>query len=369
MRIDLRILMLVQSSNIKGPLTKITPLLVDTLRSEGCQVITQLWGRHSDQEMLYQKIFSRSSDLYQVWHLLKNHSFDILFIQSAHNWRPLCRDIPLLLLSRHLVPKVVTQLHGSHSERLVGTGYRLFKQLSKLLVSLSDAVLVLSTEELHQWQLFYPKSRFYFVNNPYLANQKIVTKENLWDIPDGTPVLLFVGRLEKEKGIFDLLNAMPLILAQVKCHLLIAGDGKQAKLVQGLIKQGLSAHVTLTGYLNKDCLSQAYQQANIFVLPSYHAEGFPTVIAEAMDDGLPIVTTFVRGAADHLVPEVNALFIPPRDPVNLAAALLRLLKDPELRAKMGKANREKVKIFSPEKAVKIYLKVFQDVMQSIPAPR
>ena len=120
-------------------------------------------------------------------------------------------------------------------------------------------------------------------------------------------------------------------------------------------------HVTFAGYLDGPHLARAYQKSTIFVLPTYWPEGFPNVIAEAMHFGLPIVTTQIRGQADHLKEGVHARFVPARDPARLAQILAELLNDAPLRAEMGRANREKVKDFAPEKIGYEYLKALQEI--------
>src|SRR5205823_173848 len=102
----------------------------------------------------------------------------------------------------------------------------------------------------------------------------------------------------------------------------------------------------LPGYLAGAELEAAYREATLFVFPSW-VEGFPTVLAEAMDAGLPIVTTRIRGAADHLVAGENALFVEPRDVSALVDAILTLLDDRDLAARMSAANRRRIGIFEP----------------------
>src|SRR5581483_7773435 len=114
-------------------------------------------------------------------------------------------------------------------------------------------------------------------------------------------------------------------------------------------------------------LAVSYRDADVFVLPTYHPEGFPTAISEAMSAGLPVVTSNVRGNADHLIEGRNALFVPPRDPDALAEALERVLSDPRLRERMARANREKVKEFAPERVARGYVDVLEELL-SLPEP-
>jgi glycosyltransferase involved in cell wall biosynthesis len=80
-----------------------------------------------------------------------------------------------------------------------------------------------------------------------------------------------------------------------------------------------------------------------------------------MDAGLPVVTTRIRGMADHLREGVHALTIAPRDVAALVHALQRILTDAELRARMGRANREKVRDFAPEIVGREYLAVLREI--------
>jgi len=120
-------------------------------------------------------------------------------------------------------------------------------------------------------------------------------------------------------------------------------------------------YVTMTGYLNSSNLAGVYQLADLFVLPTW-AEGFPTVIAEAMSAGLPVVTTQIRGAADLLQEGVNARFVPLHNSPALAEVLEQLLSDPQQRLNISRANLAKVKEFAPEVVVQRYIQIFQELV-------
>jgi len=146
--------------------------------------------------------------------------------------------------------------------------------------------------------------------------------------------------------------------------LLVVGSGANERQVKArMARLDLSDCVTLTGYLTGDLLEKAFQTSNVFVLPTYWMEGFPVVIGEAMSAGLPIVTTHVRGAADHLEEGINACFVPQRDPAALSETLIRLLANPITLAKMAQANREKIKEFAPLVVAQRYLRVLEEVVE------
>jgi glycosyltransferase involved in cell wall biosynthesis len=174
--------------------------------------------------------------------------------------------------------------------------------------------------------------------------------------------MLFVGRLVRDKGVFELLDALSIVRRRHACSLVVAGLGPaEDDIRRRVAMMGLGDDVDLRGYVTGDDLDSAYREAALFVLPSYR-EGFPLVVMEAMDHGLPVVTTPIRGCADHLEPGVNALFAPPRDAESLADALLRLLADPASQARIGAANRLKVREFAPEVVMPRYVEILRSVV-------
>jgi glycosyltransferase involved in cell wall biosynthesis len=323
------------------------------------------WGRRQDNESLFNKIGGRVQDIARIRRTLASSRFSTVVVKTAHDWATLSRDIPLLVAVRHLCPKITLQLHGSSSNWLVSPGRILFKYATRLLLGLSDAALILSSEEQRQWQKFHPTGNFFVVSNPFVPATVLSPEASpsTLNVPECRPTLLFVGRLVEAKGVLDLLNALPRILKQVACHLIIIGEGPMSQQLQATAKRrGLMEHVTFAGYLRREQIATAYRTANIFVFPSFWNEGFPTVLAEAMNAGLPIVTTHIRGAADHLQEGINALFVPPRDEVSLTTAVCRLLTDPDLCMQMRQANREKVKDFAPDKVGRQYLDVLEQII-------
>ena len=362
----MRILLLSPHPGVHGPLPKHTPLLVDALREKGCEVTSEPWGRHSDTETLPAKIFGRARDIGRIRSLVTATPFDVMVVKTSLEWMSLLRDVPLLLVVRRRVPKTVIQFHGGNPDRLRAPGNLLFKQVSQMLFRLSDGVFVLSSEEARAAAAFYPHGTFEVVINPFLPPDDGCAPPTSKSA--AVPTLLYASRLVKEKGIFDTLDAFALVRARRPCRLVIAGTGAAAGEVAARVDAlELADAVVIAGQLSHDELTAAYRGADIFVLPTYWGEGFPTAIAEAMSAGLPVVTTASRGMADHLCAGVNALFVPPREPATLADTLGRLLDDDELRLRIGGENRTKVRDFAPEVAAEIYLRALAQIDAGPPA--
>lgn len=357
----MRVLFLIAHPTIEGPLPKIAPLVARGLRDEGIAVDVSGWSRRWEGESKLDKLAGRSADLRRVLRLLDARRYDAMVVTTTHDRPALLRDVPLVAAARDRVPVIVLEFHGSMVAALRRPEDRLFSRVSRWLVERADQVWVLSSEEVEGWRAVCPRGRFELVANPFVPPPEAAAPPAPRD-PEALPSLLFVGRLISAKGVFDAVDATGRLCRTTPCRLTVAGSGDAGAVAEAAGRAGCADAVEIAGYLEHADLMAAYRRADVFVLPTYFGEGFPTVLAEAMAFGLPIVTTAIRGAADLLEDGVNALFVPPRDPPALAAALERLLAEPELRKSMGEANRAKVADFAPHKVVPHYAALLRDLV-------
>jgi glycosyltransferase involved in cell wall biosynthesis len=357
--LSLSILMLSPHAGVSGPLPKHTPLLVEALRKLGCDVGEEPWGRHSDSERAVAKVLGRVNDIRRIRRRLVRDPVDVLVVKTSHEWKSLARDLPLLAAVRRHVRTIVVQFHGSRSDLLVGPGNRPLKEATSRLLRLADGVLVLSSEEQAELERFLPGARVHVVSNPFVPAPRLLTMPAHRARPRRLS-MLYVGRLIPEKGAFDALEALPLLRGNHECELVVVGDGPSRETLEARAEElDLGDAVRFPGYLRGDELLDEYERAHLFVFPTYWIEGFPTVVAEAMAAGLPIITTRTRGIIDHLAERTNALFVPPRDPTAIASAADTLLAHGPLRQAMEAANREAVAAFAPTPVAEHYLKALQ----------
>jgi glycosyltransferase involved in cell wall biosynthesis len=361
--------MLSPSPNVYGPIPKITSLLLDPLRAAGCDVTVEPWGRHTDTESLADKVIGRVRDIIRVRSRVSAERFDVMIVKTSHEWMSLLRDVPLVVATRRHVPAIVAEFHGGHADWLTAPGNHAFKWCTRLLFQFIDGGFVLSSEEARADTAFYPRGRFRMIVNPFQSSEDDGDSPRPAQLP-AVPTVMFAGRVLAEKGVLDAVEAFAILHARRPCHLVIAGDGSAAGDVAARVAAlGLSESVSLPGRLSHEDVVTQYRAADIFVFPTYMGEGFPTVLSEAMSAGLPIVTTSVRGAADLLEDGVNALFVPPRSPAEIADAIERLFDDDALRGRMSAANRAKVRDFAPEKAAEIYLRALAELVPVTPASK
>ena len=150
--------------------------------------------------------------------------------------------------------------------------------------------------------------------------------------------ILFLGRIEKKKGIDELCEAFHAMKDLPGWRATIAGNGEEEALRLRLTELGLSQRVAVPGWQGPQAVSDLLLQADVLALPS-HVENLPVSIIEAMAAGLAVVATPVGAVEDIVSDGETGLLVPPGDAAALKDALARLVQDPALRRRMGDAGR------------------------------
>jgi glycosyltransferase involved in cell wall biosynthesis len=190
-------------------------------------------------------------------------------------------------------------------------------------------------------------------------------------LPDAVPVIGFVGRLVRDKGIMELTDAFRrLSVLFPELRLLVVGPFEGCDTVPAGARSRIEGdpHVVWTGFLDE--VAPAYALMDVLVLPTYR-EGFPNAPLEAAAMDLPVVATRVTGCVDAVVDGVTGTLVPPRDAKALADAIRTYLLDPELRRRHGKAGRERVvREFQPERIWRALLAEYVSLLdiRRLPVP-
>lgn len=156
--------------------------------------------------------------------------------------------------------------------------------------------------------------------------------------------LVCVGRLCEAKGQLLLVQAVQQLVAEgIPLKLVLVGDGPLRSQLEAQIAQaGLENHIEITGWADSDRVCQELLAARVMVLPSF-AEGLPVAIMEALALGRPVISTYIAGIPELLVPGICGWVVPPGSVEALTDALREALHaSPEALAQMGKAGAERV---------------------------
>ncbi len=190
------------------------------------------------------------------------------------------------------------------------------------------------------------------------------------DLPEGGPLILFVGRLTGKKGLHVLIDALALGIPELgKAHLAVVGEGPA---LQGLVKRirerGLEDRVRFLGARSHDDLPAYFAAADVFALPCVQSEdgdkdGLPVTLMEGAACGVPAVASSIGGIPQFVRDGENGLLVPPGDARALALALGRVLGSRELRQRLGHGAAETARSFDWAVIARRHAEVLLSVME------
>jgi len=175
-------------------------------------------------------------------------------------------------------------------------------------------------------------------------------------------LVLFLGHLEAEKGIYDLLEAVARVRAVVPdLRLVCAGDGDRIGVAHYAERLGIADAVKFTGWVGPSGKRALLEHAAVFALPSYD-EALPVSLIEAMSAGVPVVASPVGGIPELVADGKSGFLVAPGDKGALERALRRLLIERSLAARMGAAARETARArYAPERALPVLENLYESL--------
>lgn len=188
--------------------------------------------------------------------------------------------------------------------------------------------------------------------------------KKLFHIPASQPVILFVGRLDKEKKIDVIIKAFAIILKSTDARLVIAGKGKERSNLANLSKRlGIMKKIIFTGFINDQDLPRLYRIADIFTIASI-AELQSIVTMEAMASGLPVVGARVMALPELISHGRNGYLFNEGDTQMLAESAIKILKNPGLRKKMSENSLKIIRRNNFNKTVEIFERIYKNLIFS-----
>ncbi len=279
---------------------------------------------------------------------------DIIYFNSRLEVLASVRDAITIFIFktfyRHKV-KFLIKSHGSDVEVINNRSYLIHRLTLPYLKKNIAGWLFLSSEEnkaVSKGMYFKLKTLFTTKNIVRTDQFKVEGsfKASL-GIPEDYKVLLFTGRIMREKGIYEVIEAFSRINDNYKVKLIIIGDGEDYEDIKQLITNlGIAQGVILTGFIPEQDVTKYYANSDILVFPTYFPEGFPMSLFNSVGAGLSIITTHTRAASDFLTAPENCLWAEPKNAGSVYAALCKLLSSESLMVRMKENNIEKAKLFS-----------------------
>lgn len=230
--------------------------------------------------------------------------------------------------------------------------YRALQSVDQILAP-CESMRAIATRD---WAL--PADRVQVVPNPYQVSDAFSSI----DLPNGAPTVLYAGRLETRKGVWNLAKAIPLVLKQFPAaEFIFLGKDSRGPFRERSMKQVMltelgscADRVTFLDAVPLTEVPGVMARASAAVFPSLW-ENFPNVCLEAMAAGRAVVASAAGGMVDMLAPCSGGVFIDPEDPASIADGLLSLLRDPERVREMGLRNRARaVQYYGKELAGELF---------------
>jgi phosphatidyl-myo-inositol alpha-mannosyltransferase len=177
--------------------------------------------------------------------------------------------------------------------------------------------------------------------------------------------VLFVGRLEKRKGLEHLLRAWPVVhRAMPNARLLVVGGGRRLDGYRRWVRSRGWGEVHFVGHVSQHDLVRYYQTSDVFCAPSTGQESFGIVLLEAMAAGRAIVASHIPGYAEVVDDGVEGLLVEPKSAKALAGGLIRVLGDADLRRRMGDRGREKAAAYDWSRVAGRVLSYYEETIDA-----
>ena len=185
---------------------------------------------------------------------------------------------------------------------------------------------------------------------------------------NGKTTILFPARMLWDKGVREFIEAARLLRSNYGLNIIFKLCGMIDTENNESVPKEYMENIEIPGYLewigHQSDMVNVYKNSDIIVLPSYR-EGLPTVLIEACAAGKPIVTTNAVGCKECVDEGVNGFKVPVKSVNKLAAALKKLIENPELRIKMGEASRKKAEEeFNQKEVVKKHLDIYNNLYKT-----
>jgi glycosyltransferase involved in cell wall biosynthesis len=244
-----------------------------------------------------------------------------------------------MLVARLLGKPVVFQKHGGPLPESFFPNSKVMNKLFRLALRLPSAIVVLGQEECQAYRRFLPGQHVVEIPNAIEAGS--LMQRPLEAESTGALHLVYLGRLAENKGIFEAVEACANLVGQGHdLRFTLAGGGPDEKrLMERVRALGLEERVHFAGPLFGEEKDDLWRSADVFVFPTYHREGLPYALLEAMAAGAVPVTTRVGAIPDVMQEGVHGLFVPPRDVESLVMAIARLDQDRPLLLQMARNGR------------------------------
>jgi len=288
--------------------------------------------------------------------IFEHYEFDIVQTHCA-----LVPTLPLLSIKAVLPwQKLIGTFHAAAEKN---AAYKLFQGPLNRRASRFDRRIAVSRAAMKFAAKYFPGD-YTIVPNGIDCNRFKPENEVLERYLDGAYNILYVGRMDRRKGVSYLLKALPIVQRNMKrkVRLIMVGEGKLRRIFCQRPLRMHGAEVVFVGRIPPEDLPRYYSTADLFCSPAIGQESFGIVLLEAMASGTPVVASDIPGYRNVITNRVDGILVPPRNPELLARAILEVATDNTLSAQLSEAGRAKALTYDWKIVVDMLEKVFMETL-------
>ena len=301
------------------------------------------YGSQGKPEMFIMTPYRLLKDYWKFYSLLKKNPYDLVHLNPSLNAKSFFRDSIFALICKLTQVRFTVFWHGwqwGFENKVVSKIVPWFK----FTFGKANSMIVLAQEFANQLKKYEYKKSIFQVTT--VADPIFFTDaDNVNPVADpknnSKIKLLFLSRIERVKGLYETLDAFcELKKGHNEFELVIAGTGKELEAAKNYVEINAIKEVEFLGWVTGASKLEAFKQADIYLLPSYHGEGLPCSILEAMAVGLPVVSTDVGGIKDFFEDGKMGYLVEMKNPSDICTKLNLLIKEPQRISNMGNYNRQ-----------------------------
>ena len=271
----------------------------------------------------------------QIWFIVKTQRIDIAHLHVAERgsfWR---KAFLLRFFHRNEI-KVILHHHGAEFESFYNDCSKVNKNKIKNVLGEADVNIVLSERLISMITSKSPEAKVKVLYNSVYCKDKNPYRSQ-------ADKVLFLGRLGKRKGVFDLLKAIKRIDTQIPDNIkfYLCGDQGEQQVYDAVKNLNIEHRIEHIGWIDQEMKEKIIPHVMINCLPSYN-EGLPMTILETMAAGIPNISTAIASIPEVIKDGVNGFLIQPGDIDALSEKLLTLINDKILRERFSNSSYETV---------------------------
>jgi glycosyltransferase involved in cell wall biosynthesis len=270
--------------------------------------------------------------------------YDLVHLNPSFAYGAMPRDGLFLNCAKRRGLPVLVYFHGWNAS-FAGLVDRYFRKLFVSVYGRADGIVVLASEFRDQLQSWGINSPIHLETTPVddTLIEGYCQQERRFPVKKGkAPQILFLARLEKEKGILECIQATEILAATYPgIKLVVAGDGSFLGSAQRYVEErGLGGNVSFLGFVRDAEKVKVFTESDIYLFPTTHGEGMPTSLLEAMAMGLPVITRPVGGVKDFFKDGEHGFLTEGTEPRELASKVGDLLASESRWQKISQINHD-----------------------------